>query len=401
MKKKNRWLLSGFIILLLLVSGWIIIQKIKAPIVWTPENSFHEVSPPPVMDSSTSEELLESIDRSLHYYQKAESAQSVTVGEDTYSNRQIQMSLSDFKNNLQQYGLNGNFFAYLRNNYDFYKSAAREVLFTGYYEAMLKGSMEKSDRFKYPLYSTPDDLIRIDLHQFEILSNIPNLPRWLRGRLTNSKRVVPYHSREEIDFQGELGGRDLEIYWIDNPIGVFFLHIQGSGIIQLESGETVRVNYDESNGHPYRAIGRWLVENNILPLKEITMQSIRQYLEKNPQKHEEIFSYNPSYVFFRTVKEGPMGAIQEPLTPFRSIATDLRLFPKGAICYIETEIPTFSGDGELTGWEKHSGFYLNQDTGGAIKGPGRVDIFCGKGEKAEWIAGHMKQKGKIYVLIKK
>lgn len=401
MNKYTKWILAALVILLVSVSAWLVIQKLKTPPVWTPRNAFVRTPPPPVMDAADSRTLLASIDRSIHYIRKEQPDRPVDIGKDTYSNRRILQSLLDFRARLRQTGLGPELFTHLRKHYHFYKSAADDVLFTGYYEAMLKGSRNRSDTFQYPLYSTPEDLIRIDLHRFEILSKIPNLPRWIRGRLTENRQVVPYHSREEIDFHDGLKGKNLEIYWIDNPIDVFFLHIQGSGVIQLDSGETVRVNYDDANGHPYRAIGRWLVHNHILPLKEITMQRIRRYLEENPEKQRDIFSYNPSYVFFRTVKEGPMGAIQEPLTPYRSIATDLRLFPKGAVCYIETEIPVFDETGHLTGWEKHTGFYLNQDTGGAIQGPGRVDIFCGRGKESEWVAGHMKQKGKIFVLIKK
>ena len=187
----------------------------------------------------------------------------------------------------------------------------------------------------------------------------------------------------------------------DNPIDVFFLHIQGSGIVTLDNGETLRVNYDESNGQPYYAIGKWLVQQEILTLENVSMQSIREYLEKHPDELEEIFITNPSYVFFRVVDEGPMGSIGVPVTAFRSIATDAYLFPRGALCYVETQIPVFDDRDKITGWQAYSGFVLNQDTGGAIRGPGRVDLFTGYGKKSKLIAGHMKQFGTFYFLVKK
>jgi membrane-bound lytic murein transglycosylase A len=133
--------------------------------------------------------------------------------------------------------------------------------------------------------------------------------------------------------------------------------------------------------------------------EEMSMQSIRRYLEGHPDVHEEVLGYNPSYVFFREVDEGPIGAMGRPLTALRSIATDKSLFPVGALCYLETELPVFGDQDEVTGWEPFSGFVLNQDTGGAIKGPHRVDLFTGFGEQSEMLAGHLKQNGRIYYLI--
>ncbi|MCP4230942.1 MAG: murein transglycosylase, partial [bacterium] len=195
--------------------------------------------------------------------------------------------------------------------------------------------------------------------------------------------------------------KDLEMVWIDNPVDVFFLQIQGSGIVYLDNGEKVRVNYAESNGHPYRAIGRLLLDKGVLTRENVSMQSIRKYLADHPGEMEEIFNYNPSYVFFREVAEGPVGSLGVPVTPYRSIATDRNLFPRGALCYIETEVPVFDEDGQVKEWKPYRGFVLNQDTGGAIRTPRRVDLFTGHGDASELVAGHMKQKGMFYFLIKK
>jgi membrane-bound lytic murein transglycosylase A len=291
----------------------------------------------------------------------------------------------------------------VEENFKFYRSGAKETLFTGYYEADLRGSLTKDDRYRYPLYKKPDDLLRIDLSRFYFYRKNKGMPSVLRGRISqfNPGTVIPYYNREEIDNNESLSGKDLEILWVDNPIDLFFLHIQGSGIVQLPDGGTIRVNYAESNGHPYRAIGRLLLDQNAITYENMSMQRIRRYLETHPEKLTEVFNYNPSYVFFRVVEEGPIGSIGVPVTPFRSIATDWRLFPKGGLCFLVTQIPEFDENGNLVSWKPFRGFVLNQDTGGAIRTPGRVDLFTGYGKQSRLIAGHMKQKGTFYFLVKK
>lgn len=383
----------------------------KKPVEWTPENVLNPVAAPRINDAADVESLVRAIDYSLKYFDKIEKetgmehpqSTMVSFGKEQVPVTHIKESLLDFKTQLMRYGLSRELFQYVSQNYRFYQSAAQEeVLFTGYFEADLRGSLAPSPVYRYPLYRKPGDLYRVDLSSFSLFQRYKGLPRTLRGRLSADNRtIVPYYTREEIDYQQKLAGKGLEIVWIDDPIDVFFLHIQGSGIVTLDNGEILRVNYDESNGHPYYAIGRWLVQQEILTLENVSMQSIRQYLEKHPDEMEGIFITNPSYVFFRVVDEGPMGAIGVPVTAFRSIATDQYLFPKGALCYVETQLPVFDDRDKITGWQAYSGFVLNQDTGGAIRGPGRVDLFTGYGKKSKLMAGHMKQYGTFYFLIKK
>jgi membrane-bound lytic murein transglycosylase A len=403
------------VVLIILVAVYFLFFFPKKPVEWTPENVLHIVPAPEINDSASADVglLISAIDYSLKYFDRiekqtgAEQPQSkiVSFGKEKVPVRHIKESLLDFKAQLLQYGLTREFFQYIRQNYRFYQSAVREeVLFTGYFEADLRGSLAPSEVYRYPLYRKPGDLYRVELSSFSFFQKYQGLPRTLRGRLSDSHThptIVPYYTREEIDYRQKLAGKGLEIVWTDDPIDVFFLHIQGSGIVTLDNGETLRVNYDESNGHPYYAIGRWLVQQEILTLENVSMQSIREYLEKHPDEVEEIFITNPSYVFFRVTDEGPMGALGVPVTAFRSIATDRYLFPKGALCYIETQIPVFDDRDKITGWQAYSVFVLNQDTGGAIRGPGRVDLFTGYGKKSKLIAGHMKQYGTFYFLIKK
>jgi membrane-bound lytic murein transglycosylase A len=192
------------------------------------------------------------------------------------------------------------------------------------------------------------------------------------------------------------------VAWVSSLTDRFFLEIQGSGRVELDNGEVLRVHYDGKNGHPYQSIGRYLIDQGEIPKKEMSMQAIRTWLETHPHRREEVFHHNTSFVFFRKEKGGPYGSIGVPLTPLRSIATDRSVFPRGALCFVETRMPSMDAPGTTAeDFTPVSGFVLNQDTGGAIKGPGRVDFFCGNGPWAEHAAGHMNHTGHVYVLVLK
>jgi membrane-bound lytic murein transglycosylase A len=183
---------------------------------------------------------------------------------------------------------------------------------------------------------------------------------------------------------------------------VAFLQIQGSGRLRLEGEVTIPVGYMAANGHPYNSIGKYMIEKGYLTSEEMSMQAIRNYLAGHPEILNDVLNYNPSYVFFRVLdKESPLGNIQVQLTGGRSVATDSSLFPKGALCFITCKKPVIGDRGEIQGWTGFSRFVMNQDTGGAIKGAGRADIFWGNGQYAEIAAGHMKHEGELYMLMKK
>lgn len=371
-------------------------------IVWTKQNALYQVESPNLVDQRNQESLITAIHYSLEYYEKCSSNQVFTLGSHDYSLEQVRQSLVSFRDKLREYGLSDDFFSYVRESFLFYQSAIEEVLVTGYYEARLQGALTRTDIYKYPLYRAPEDMVYINLSEFPLYSKYEGLPKALKGRYSGKNRILPYYSREEIDVHQELANQKRELVWIDNPIDVFFLQIQGSGMVELRNGEMIRVNYAGSNGHPYRAIGTLLIQQEILTRENVSMQSIREYLENNPDKLDEVFNYNPSYVFFKKVEKGPLGFMGVPVTPYRSIATDRHLFPKGVLCYIETELPIFDSTGiDIERWEPYKGFVLNQDTGGAIRSPGRMDLFTGHGDMNELIAGHMKQPGKLYFLINK
>jgi membrane-bound lytic murein transglycosylase A len=263
-----------------------------------------------------------------------------------------------------------------------------EGLITGYYEPLLRGSRKPSARYRHPLYSVPDDLLVVDLT--EVYPELKGLR--LRGRL-DGRRIVPYYDRGQIEL-GQAAIRGREIVWVDDAIELFFLQIQGSGRIALESGETLRIGYADQNGHPYRSIGRLLVERGEMPLEKASMQGIQTWARANPARVTELLNQNASYVFFRELPAdltGPLGALGVPLTARRSVAIDPRFVPLGAPVYLATTWPLTS--------QPLNRLMLGQDTGGAIRGAIRADFFWGFGPEAAREAGRMKQSLRMWVLL--
>jgi membrane-bound lytic murein transglycosylase A len=270
-----------------------------------------------------------------------------------------------------------------------------EGLFTGYYEPLLHGSRTRSDRYRVPLYLRPSDLVMVDLGAFrEELKG-----QRIAGRVEEGS-LVPYPDRKAIE-SGALAGRDLELVWVDDPIDAFFLQIQGSGRIRLEdggdAGREIRVGYAAQNGHPYFAIGRDLIERGALTEETVSMQSIRRWLEEHPDEADDVMDRNASYVFFEELKgEGPLGAEGVALTPGRSLAVDLHHWPLGVPVWLDAEAPS-PRPGEPDRPLRR--LLVAQDTGGAIQGAVRGDVFWGHGEDAAEIAGRMKHRGRMWVLL--
>ncbi|HKO89148.1 MAG TPA: MltA domain-containing protein [Burkholderiales bacterium] len=261
-------------------------------------------------------------------------------------------------------------------------------LVTGYYEPLLKGSRTKRPPFVYPLYAPPDDLLTVDLSA--VAPDTKNMR--LRGRLVGRK-IVPYASRAEIE-SGSSALTGKEIVWVDDAIEAFFLHIQGSGRVQLENGDFVRVGYADQNGHPYQSIGRYLIERGELQSSEASMQGIQKWARSHPDQLQALLNQNPSYVFFRelpTSNDGPLGALGVPLSAERSIAVDPRYVPLGAPVWLATTQPNSTNSLQR--------LVLAQDTGGAIRGPVRADFFWGFGAAAGEQAGRMRQQGEMWVLL--
>ena len=270
---------------------------------------------------------------------------------------------------------------------------ATNGLFTGYYEPLLQGAKERNHKAKYPIYGVPANLLTIELGDL-----FPELKgKRVRGRLTDNNKVVPYWTRGEIeDDPARLHAKTLA--WVDDPIELFFLQIQGSGRIQMPDGSRQRIGYADQNGQPYKSIGTVLIQRGDLTSDKASMQGIQSWARNNPSKVQSLLNENPSYVFFRNLPTdpnnpdaGPPGALGVPLTPGRSIAIDPRATPLGAPVWLDTTYPNSD--------KPMKRLVLAQDTGGAIKGAVRADFFWGFGPEAGKEAGRMKQPGQMWVLL--
>jgi len=279
----------------------------------------------------------------------------------------------------------------------------REGLFTGYYEPSLRGSRRRHGPFQTPLHSRPPELVEVDLGEFR-----EDLEARRIAGVVEGGRLLPFPDREAID-RGALGGRSLEIVWVDDPVDAFFLQVQGSGRVVLEDGAELRLGYAAQNGHPYTAIGRELVDRGEMALEEVSLQSIRAWLAAHPEEAPEVMAVNASYVFFRRLEgPGPLGSLGVALTPGRSLAVDRTFLPLGAPLWLDAEaplVPDEAPDQVLDGEAAPAGatplrrLMVAQDTGGAIRGPVRGDVFWGPGDRAEILAGHMKHPGRLWLLL--
>jgi len=262
-----------------------------------------------------------------------------------------------------------------------------EGLITGYYEPLLQGSYYKTKRYKYPVYEVPKDLLTISLSEV-----YPSLSDYrLRGKLVGNK-IVPYETREEIDAVDYRKTKKLKpICFVDDKIDLFFLQIQGSGKIQLPNGKFFNVGYGGQNGRPYYSIGRKLIQMGVIEREDISLQSIRNWLKKNPKKIDEILNLNQSYVFFRKNEKTATGSLGTQLTANRNLAVDRKNIPLGFPVFINTTNPITQ--------EPINQLMVAADTGGAIKGKIRADLFFGNGAQARELAGKMKQKGKLFIFL--
>ena len=271
---------------------------------------------------------------------------------------------------------------------------AGEMLVTGYYVPEIAGSRRRSREFSVPIYGPPGDLIRVDLGLFS--------DRWkgmrTAGRVSGG-RLLPYPDRGEIRRSGVLRGR--EIAWARDRVDLFFVEIQGSGVLRLPDGGEMGIGYAGSNGRDYRSIGKLLIDEGKIEREKVSMQSIRAYLSAHPEEIDRVLDYNRSVVFFRRLAGPPVGSLGFPVTRRRSVATDHRLFPRGALAFLVTDLPALGPDGRTVAEAPLTRLVLNQDRGGAIRGAGRVDFFWGRGAEAARRAGAMKQPGRLFFLVPK
>ena len=370
------------------------------PVIIGPENALELVHPdewPIFTDDLDSESLVLACDSALGYLHKVPPERLFNFGGAHYTAAELIAALERQKDMLVRYPDPVDRTQALKREFNLYKSRGSDglgrVLFTGYYEPMLEARHQPDAKFDQPIYGLPENLLTIDLQDFSDL-----LPDKKLVCMVEGKRVVPYYDREDIDFKGQLKDKAPVLGYVDEMVESFFLQIQGSGQLQFEDGSRLRVGYAAANGHPYRSIGRLLLDEGLMQPGEMSMQGILKFLDQNPQHLRRVLSHNPSYVFFRPLgtEGGPLGCYNAPVNGGRAIATDRRFFTAPAMAYIETEIPDF--DDQV---RPAARFVVNLDTGGAIRGAGRVDLFFGTGDEAGRRAGRMKYDGRLYFLLPK
>lgn len=373
----------------------------RAPIPERSQNSRVTNSPPALIDSMDKESFFSTLKSHLVVMKTS------GIIHDPMQFGETKISKADYIASLENLLLHENeddWLMWINNHFDFYEVYGKdnwsEVLVTGYYEPRVKGSKTKTAEYSQALYATPSDLITVDLKNFAYKFPKGSKLNVIQGKMVN-QALMPYYSRADIDKQNSPLQHSLALAWVD-PVDAFFIQIQGSGTVTFSDEEEIRVGYDTQNGHGYTPIGKFLTEH--IPMEEMSMQKIRAHLKTlSLSEQQKIMNKNASYVFFKKL-EGPAltyGGME--VSNGRTIATDSHLYSKGAIAFLDIEEPVFEtiDSHEVLHWEKKPRLVFDQDTGGAIKGGGRVDLFFGSNDLAAQKAGVMKQMGKLYYLVPK
>ncbi len=334
--------------------------------------------------------LSEAISTSLGYYRRQPDSRIYRFCDREYTAAELAAGLTDFLAFSRQKFAPGQFGKEFRDRFELCAASAPGeeggVLVTAYFEPLLEGSLKQEPPFIYPLYAKPADLVKRDGRP---------------GRLSE-EGFVQYWSRADIENDGVLAGN--ELVFLDDPIEAFILHVQGSGRIRLRDGTVRRIQFAAKNGLPYRSVGRLLVEQGRMELNAVTLPAIVDYLKARPLETKSILQHNQSFIFFRwgnSRDDGPLGSLGVPLTAGRSVALDQECFPPGGLGFLQTRKPIFNRENDIVGWAPLHRFVVNQDSGSAIKGAGRLDLFLGAGERARKTAGIMKHPGKLYFLVGK
>ena len=335
------------------------------------------------------ESLSEAIDQSLDYYAKPSSRGYFPYDRITHDQAVASLeALAELLDSgIDGYALN----RAITERFDVYRSVGCDgrgtVLFTGYCEPIFKGSLTPTDEFRFPLYRLPEDLVKGPEGK-------------CMGRRLPDGSLTPYATRAEIDGRGFLRGRDLELVWLASELDAYVVHVQGSARIELPDGRQMRVGYAGKTDRPYRSLGQKLIDDGEIPADDLSLPAIREFFAKHPSAVERSLHHNESYVFFTETTDGPYGSLNAKVTAMRSIATDKSVFPRGAMAFIDTDLPKTRPNGSLES-RPYRGFVLDQDTGGAIRSAGRCDVFIGTGPQAERLAGHTKAEGQLYYLFLK
>lgn len=351
--------------------------------IWTKENSLIESSETIKINEINNSEFKNALASSLNYIKKS-SVKYLEYGNSKYSKDLQICSLEDLISYLNTNPTKFALEKYINKNFVIYKSKAKKVLVTGYYIPKIEVSKFKNSTYKYPIYKKPPDLFSVSLSE-EIKKTLTlDVPIINRARLEKSKIYIPYYSRKDIDQKLVLSGKNLEIAYAKDPLDIFFLQIQGSGIAHFDDGSELLLAYSDKNGQPYIPIGKTLIDKGFLTKQNTSMFSIKEVLRLNPKLQSTILFSNPSYTFFELKNDLPRGNLGQPVIPNYSIATDQSIYPSGSIGFIKSN--------------NINTLVVNLDTGGAIKGADHIDYFLGAGVEAEKIASGLKDQGELYFL---
>lgn len=330
--------------------------------------------------------LKKAAERSLNYLSKPSSKQFYPYGD--ISHDKAEQSLKAFIELIDSGKRGAQLNDEIRKKFDVYISVGCDdkgtVLFTGYYTPIFDGSLTRTEKFQYPLYKQPPDLIKGP--KGEII-----------GRKGPNGQTEPYPPRRILETSGSLKG--LELVWLGDPFEVYIAHVQGSAKIRLPNGKLMGVGYTASNGHDYQSLSKAMVEQGKITKEEMSLSAMIAYFKKHPQEVGPCTAINPRFVFFMEEKGEPRGSLNEEVTKLRTVATDKSIFPPACLAYLSTRLPV-EKDGVISN-APYTGFALDQDTGGAIRAAGRCDIYMGIGDKAAALAGRTYQEGKLYYLFVK
>ena len=345
--------------------------------------------------------LAATIDNSLAYFDKPSSKNYFPYGQISYE--KAVDSLKAIKAMVESGIAASELKRQIQSKFDIYESVgcdnAGTVLFTGYYTPIfdgsrdkifgdevpvVSGSRERTAVYKYPLYGLPGDLVK------DSEGNI-------LGRKLGDGTIDKYPDRSEIERSNMLAG--LELIWLADKFDVYIAHVQGSAKIRLPDGELITLGYAGNNGHEYRSINAELVKDNRIPAEEINLAKMISFFKQSPTLLDSYINKNPRFVFFREQDTPPVGSLNVEVTEMRTIATDKTVYPRGCLAFIETKLPRQKGSEIIK--QPFSGFMLDQDTGGAIRAPGRCDIYMGVGDQAGKLAGYTCEEGRLYYLFLK
>lgn len=375
--------------------------------LWWPAQGYAQGSPllapgqdqiPSLLDDMDHKSLIAAATRHLRYLKTLSAGTVVRLGTEVCSHDCLLESMETFLEILKQKPSPSELELAVRENFNLYRAAGRDkggkgkMLITGYYEPLLEGSLSKCAPYIHPLYAPPDSLL---------CYRDPATGKKTTGRQDAAGAKVPFWTRAQIETGKLLAGN--ELVYLKDPVDAFVLHVQGSGKIRFRDGSLRAIQFAATNGLEYKSIGKLLVDEKKMSREEATMPSIRHYLEQHPDEQKRILHHNPRFVFFQwnKKKESPTGSLGLVLTAGRSIAVDPDTLPTGLMAYLVSQKPVLDGEGQLLQWEPMQRFVLPQDTGAAIKGAGRADLFWGNGIYAEMAAGNMKEQGQLYFLVKK